>query len=67
MSVIQKSIKNKRSVKMTEEINGATAYSVKVSPNELNEVLHEEEEKPQDDSKKSFQSINNIELIDSNV
>ncbi len=64
---MQKSIKYKRSVKMTEETNGAAAYSVKVSPNEIIEVLHEEEEKSQDESKKAFQSINNIELIDSNV
>ena len=78
MSVLQKSIKSKRSVKMNEEKNGGPC-TTKVSPNEIIEVLHEEVEEIEEvgeeevnnefrySRKKDTENSNNKKVIDSHV
>jgi hypothetical protein len=64
MSMLHKSIKSKN----IEEKNGSPC-TVKVSPNELIEVVHEEEENEESHSlrKNGSENVNQIELVDSRV
>ena len=64
MSMLHKTIKPKNN----EEKNGSPC-TVKVSPNELIEVVHEEEENVESHSlrKNGSENVNQIELVDSGV